>query len=380
MSGYQIESCEINNSNEIANDWQELQQRSVYSYFQSWSWIETWLDLVVVDLHPIVLRVWLDEKLVGIGVFVYRDIKRRKIFRSKAMYLNEYPFDGRNMVTEFNGLLIEKSTDEGIEKDQEKFVYREAINHLLKKYQQQEEFCFGAILDNSPIAEIGSSNKNINCFVQEQSSTWYVDLSIIASGVDGYLASLSRNRRGQIRRSMKLYNQDETLQLNVASNEEEALSYFDRLNVLHTEYWKIKGEAGSFSNPLWVRFHQALIKNRFSHSEIQLIQVKNASGEIGYLYNLIQQGHVYVIQTGFAGEQDKRLMPGYVAHTLAIVHNQNSGMKIYDLMHGDVQYKRILCNATKKLEWLVVQRKRLKFTIENSIVSIKRKMSHRDQG
>ena len=372
MSGYQIESCEINNSNEIANDWQDLQQRSVYSYFQSWSWIEVWLDLVVSDLHPIVLRVWLDDKLVGIGVFVSRDIKRRKIFRAKAMYLNEYPFAGRNMVTEFNGLLVEK----GIEKGHENTVYREAINHLLKKYQQHEEFCFGAILDNSPIAEISSSHKNINCFVQEQSSTWYVDLSNIASGMDGYLASLSRNRRGQIRRSMKLYNQDGTLQLNVASNEEEALSYFDRLNNLHSAYWKEKGQSGSFSNPLWVRFHKALIRNRFSHSEVQLIQVKNASGEIGYLYNLIQQGHVYVIQTGFASEQDKRLMPGYVAHTLAIVHNQNSGMKAYDLMHGDVQYKRILCNATKKLEWLVVQRKRLKFTIENSMVSIKRKVSH----
>ena len=133
MSGYQIESCEINNSNEIANDWQALQQRSSCSYFQSWSWIEVWLDLVVSDLHPIVLRVWSDEKLVGMGVFVSRDIKRRKIFHAKAMYLNEYPFDGRNMVTEFNGLLIEKGIEQGREQSHANIVYRETINYLLKK-------------------------------------------------------------------------------------------------------------------------------------------------------------------------------------------------------------------------------------------------------
>ncbi len=368
MSGYRIESCEIKNSNEIANEWLDLQHRSSFSYFQSWSWIEIWLDLVVNDLQPIAVKTWFEGNLVGIGVFVSRDIKRRKVFSAKAMYLNEYPFDGRNMVIEFNGLLTETG--------HENTVYQESIDHLLNKYEKHDEFCFGAILENSPVVDATAlSNKNISCLVQEQSNTWYVDLSGISSGVDGYLSSLSRNRRGQIRRSMKLYNQNNTLQINAASNVTEALLYFDRLEVLHSAYWNSKGRAGSFANPLWVRFHQTLIKQRFDLSEIQLLQIKASSGEIGYIYNVIQNDHVYVMQTGFIIEQDKRLMPGYVAHTLAIAHNHQLGMKAYDLMHGDVQYKRILCNATRKLQWLVVQRKRWKFTIENFILGVKRKIN-----
>lgn len=366
MSGYQIESCEINNSTEIANDWQDLQQRSIYSYFQSWSWISTWLDLIVNDLHPIVLKVWFNEKLVGLGVFVERDIKRRKVFSSKAMYLNEYPFDGHNMVTEYNGLLIEQGHEEA--------VYRETINYLLIKYQQTEEFCFGAVLENSPVSKICSAIKNVNCFVQEQSRTWHVDLSRIKSGVDGFLGSLSRNRRGQIRRSLKLYNKDDTLQINVASNENEALLFFERLGVLHSAYWKEKDQAGSYSNSQWVGFHKTLITNRFRFDEIQLLQIKNASQEIGYVYNLIHKNHVYVIQTGFMIERDKRLLPGYVSHTLAIAHNKTSNKKIYDLMHGDVQYKQILCNASQELEWFVIQRKKIKFVFENVTLSIKRKV------
>ncbi len=369
MSGYQIKSYEIINSSEIASEWLDLQLRANYSYFQSWSWIGAWLDLVVNDLQPIAVEISLEGKLVGIGVFVSRDIKRRCIFRAKAMYLNEYPFDGHNMVIEFNGLLIEKN--------HEKAIYLETINYLLEKYEKQDEFYFGAILENSPVADAGLlSNKKISCFVQESSNTWYVDLSVISSGVDGYLASLSRNRRGQIRRSMKLYNQNNALQIKVASDAKEALLYFDQLNTLHSAYWQSKGKTGSFANPLWVRFHRALIKQRFNFSEIQLLQIKGSSGDIGYIYNVIQQDHVYVIQTGFVSEQDKRLMPGYVAHTLAIAHNHEIGMRTYDLMHGDVQYKRILCNGTKRLEWLVIQRKRLKFMIENSLVEVKRKVSH----
>ncbi|MDX2505565.1 MAG: hypothetical protein QNL62_13960, partial [Gammaproteobacteria bacterium] len=70
----------------------------------------------------------------------------------------------------------------------------------------------------------------------------------------------------------------------------------------------------------------------------------------------------------------KRLMPGYVAHALAIDYNRSKGMLIYDLMHGEALYKSILCNRSQKLQWLVIQRKRLKFSIENLTVAMVRRL------
>jgi hypothetical protein len=117
-----------------------------------------------------------------------------------------------------------------------------------------------------------------------------------------------------------------------------------------------------------------MILKRFDAGEIQILKVSGSSGEIGYIYNLVLNKYVYVIQTGFSEPDDKRLMPGYVGHTLAVVYNKSKGMLAYDLMHGDTLYKRILCNRDRKLIWVVIQRKRLKFTVEKFAVSLVRRL------
>lgn len=360
MSDYHVESCVVINADEMKQEWNDLQQRADHSYFQSWGWIGTWLDQIAIELQPVVIRVWHNDKLVGMGLFVSRDIKRRFLFHSRAMFLNEYPFNGRNMVIEYNGMLAARDHEEG--------VALEATRYLLQAYNQYDEFCFGAIDEQSTLLNSNKQLKEVNYLINEESTAWSVDLERVSPGISGYLASLSRNRRGQIRRSIKTYDQDGSLKLEEARNIEQALGYFDRLKAFHSEYWKSKGLPGSFANPRWEKFHRALINRQFEQDEIQLLKVSSSYGEIGYIYNVVLNKHVYVMQTGFSVSSDKRLMPGYVAHTVAIAHNKSKGMSVYDLMHGDDLYKRILCNKNQKLVWLVLQRKRVKFLIENSVV------------
>lgn len=373
MSGYRTESSIIKHANDIKGPWLDLQTRADYSYFQSWGWIETWLNQIAIDLQPVAVKVWFDESLVGIGLFVSRDIKRRYIFHSRAMFLNEYPFDGRNMVIEYNGLLAAK--------EHENAVYRETIDYLLREYREFDEFCFGAITENSDQFNLEMPiDEDVNCIVNEESTSWYVDLTSFLPGIDSYLASLSRNRRGQIRCSIRLYEQGGCLQVDEADKVEQALLYLDRLKALHSNYWQSRGKSGSFANPVWESFHRTLISRRFGAGEVQLLKISNNYGEIGYIYNVVLDKHVYVIQTGFNRTHDKRLMPGYVAHTLAIAHNRSKGMHDYDLMHGDTLYKRILCNRSRKLLWIVIQRKRLKFTAEKFAVGLVRRVRKLSSG
>lgn len=365
MSGYHTESYTITQSSDIEKEWLDLQQRANHSYFQSWGWIETWLDQVAIDLQPVAVKVWLDENLVGISLFVSKDIKRRVIFQARAMYLNEYPFHGKNMITESNGLLVAKNY--------ESEVYSEVVAYLLQAFKDHDEFCFGAMPESAAcfITE-QTLTEGASCIINEESVSRFIDLSDLQPGMNNYLASLSRNRRGQIRRSIRLYDDQGSLQIEQAENVEQALHYLDRLKVLHTNYWRSKGKGGAFSNPIWHTFHRTVIQKRFELGEIQLLKVSNQQGEIAYIYSFVLNKHVYVVQTGFTHSEDKRLMPGYVAHSMAIAYNLSKGMLIYDLMHGDELYKRILCNRVCKLQWLVIQRNRLKFTAERITVSLVR--------
>ncbi|MDH5764700.1 MAG: GNAT family N-acetyltransferase [Gammaproteobacteria bacterium] len=358
MHDYHVETIKLKSIEDIKEDWLNLQERANCSYFQSWGWIGTWLKIVANDLTPILIKIISDDVTVGMGVFVSKNIKRHQVIKSEAVYLNECPFNGRNMVIEYNGLLLAKG--------HEQEACAKTIQSLYDNFEKNEEFVFSAITEEGYQQLRKNNNDNYGKLkLLERSMTWSVDLGKINSKVDGYLSCLSKNRRAQIRRSIKVYEEKSALVLVEAKNKDEALLYFDRLKELHTERWKIRKKKGSFANPIWENFHRTLIESRFEEGEIQLIKVGNKEGAIGYLYNFIWRKHVYVLQTGFKMSDDKCLMPGYVTHVYAIAHNKEKGMDIYDLMHGDALYKRILCNKIEVLYWAALQRKRLKFFLED---------------
>lgn len=360
MFDYRAESCQIEDFEILKREWIELQGRSACSYFQSWGWMGTWLEVIVKDLKPVLVKIWCDEMLVGMGVFVNRNITRHLLFQSRALFLNEYPYDGRNMVIEYNGLLSDKGHAQA--------VYREVINHLINEYDEWDEFYFGCLneIDNSRVEQCSCGENEYNLKVVDESPSWSVQLDAFESDVEGFMKTLSKNRRAQIRRSLKQYEKEGAVQLEEARTKEDALIFFDGLKELHMERWRLKGGQGSFINSKWEGFHRTLISDRFNDGEIQLLKVTNGEEAIGYLYNFIWHNSVYVLQTGFKMTNDKHLLPGYVAHVAAIMHSKNNGMQVYDLMHGDDVYKKILCNKCQSMYWSIIQRKRFKFLVEDS--------------
>ncbi|MGW8227247.1 MAG: GNAT family N-acetyltransferase [Gammaproteobacteria bacterium] len=366
MSDYNVSSDPVTNLAELESEWIDLQERADCSYFQSWGWIGTWLMQIATDLHPRAIRVRYGDRVVGLGILVPRDDRRHLLIRSHAYYLNEYPYNERNMVIEFNGLLAERG--------HETAVYTKTINYVFETGSSCDELFLGAIEDRTrrllPAPRLPELAKGISLKNTGDSVAWAVDLDLFGPGVDAYLATLSKSSRARIRRSFRHYDQQSRLSLHAAGNLEEAMEFFDGLKVLHTRRWQAVGQEGAFANQRWEAFHRALVHERFPQNEVQLLMVTDANGPLGYLYNFVWRRHVYMLQSGFRMPEENRLMPGYVVHVLAIVYNRERSMKTYDFMHGDSRYKRILCNHGKQLYWMVYQRRRLKFWLEDAAVKV----------
>jgi CelD/BcsL family acetyltransferase involved in cellulose biosynthesis len=360
LPDYQVSSCSVEAPDDIRSEWLDLQARSDASYFQSWGWIGTWLTQVASDLRPMVVRVRLEDRLIGLGLLVERGIRRRRVFRSNALFLNEYPFDGRNMVTEYNGLLAER----GFEDD----ACQAVVDYLSQEGRAYDEFHFGAITGAAAHSLEKAAAGKLKLGINKESLAWQADLRGLEAGIDGYFATLSSNARTQIRRALCLYEQQVPLLVHEAQDVRQALTCFDLLKVLHEAYWQARGKRGSFANPRWVDFHRTLIQTRFDKGEVQLLEVAHGGAELGYIYSHIWRKRVYMQQTGFNVPTDNRMKPGYVAHTLAIQHNIDKGMHLYDFMHGDARYKRSLSNRSQRLYWAVLQRRRMKFRLENLLV------------
>ena len=364
---YRVESSIVQQLDDIRSHWLDLEQRADCAYFKSWGWIGIWLQQIALDMKPLVIKVWSGDLLVGIGLFVSKNVQRRLAIRSKAMFLNEYPFDDNDMVIEYNGLLVAK----GLESE----VYNHTVLYLRKQYPLVDEFHFGAVAN---LPDCHTLEKcalgDLKFIVNDTSECRQVELDKFEPGLDAYLICLSGNTRGQIRRSLRIYEDKAPVVFNEATSIEEALIYFESLKVLHTERWRSKGESGSFANRKWIDFHRALIEERFKFGEIQMIKITNSSGDIAFLFNYVWRRKVYVLQMGFNYPEDKRCKPGYVAHALAIVYNKDKDMAVYDFMHGDGRYKKSLGLSSVNLNWVVLQRPKFKFLFERLAVGFVRRL------
>lgn len=364
---YQVTSRRFKHAEEIQRAWVELEKRSSCSFFQSWGWIGNWLESVVPDLDRFLVEISDDQRVIAMGILVSHRSKRRVFIRSFGLFLNEFPVEDMNMAVEYNGLLIDADVDDASQ------VYRALFNYLLCGSEEYDELYAGGI-DQQVMGAIMHlrGDRRLQLISREKSISWQVDLNQFGSDLEAYLGTLSRNRRTQIRRSIRLYEAMGALQLEEAQNTDEALGYFNGLERLHSARWQRKGLQGSFVNPVWIGFHRALIANRYPQGEVQLLRARAGSEVIGYLYNFIWRNRVYILQTGFAISDDRRLMPGYIVHAMAIVHNRRKGMDIYDFMHGDSIYKRVLSNRSETLYWVSMQRRRLKFLLENRLLALYR--------
>ena len=351
----------------LERQWVALQGRAECSYFQSWGWIGTWLREVVPDLAPQVMHVYSGQQLVGLGIFVERDFRRRHLFPVRAAFLNSCPFNGRDMTIEYNGLLVGR--------DHEEAVYRAVLDHLFSRDASLDEIHLDAVSESLPLSKyLVDPDKVYRLRTEGRSPAWQVDLTQLGDGLDAYLGTLGKNRRAQIRRALKFYGGKGGLQVQEADSPSQALKFFAELEALHTRSWLERGEPGAFANLRWTRFHEQLIRCGFPLGQTQLLKISSGATVVGLIYSFVWRSTVYVQQTGFNRWPDRRSMPGYVSHALAIAHNQAKGMAVYDLLHGDALYKRLLCNRSDHLRWYVLQRRRPRFYVEDRLVGLVRSL------
>ena len=191
----------------------------------------------------------IENCLIGLGVFVSSHIRRHLIIRSNALFLHEYPFDDRDMIIEYNGLLAARNHEQA--------VYSKTVNHLFQTNRHCDEIFFSAMDGRVDLTCVPPCEVKFVHRVIEESDAQMVELDRFGQGVESYLATLSKNRRAQIRRSLRLYQELAPLKLREAGSIEEALFFFDGLKTLHTERWRSKGRGGSFAKSRWEAFHRS---------------------------------------------------------------------------------------------------------------------------
>lgn len=345
---------------ELKKVWLSLQERSDHSYFQSWGWIGTWLDLLPKELPPkVVIARHPDGSVVGVGI-IFERISGR--LRTRRAYLNQTgdpKFD--SIWVQYNGFLVDSRYQREATAACLKALYwhrpRFAELRLNGVYQDYEQ-----IIPETPYYQI----------VRDRSPTWIVDVETLRREGRDYLSTLSKNCRQQIRRSIRLYEKRGPLTIELARSTEEAKGFLAQIAVLTKQRHAKLGNTSAFESPFFLSFHEALLERRFKYGEVLLFRVRAGDQTIGYLYRLQDKSRVYDYQGGFQYEGDRHYMPGFVCSVMATRHSLAAGVLVDDLMAGDAHYKARLCEQDKDLLWLTLHRSRISNWAHRAAAALRR--------
>ena len=355
----------------LQQQWRQLLDFSDASVFLSAEWLSSWLSLIDEVQPPELISIFDGQQLVALGLLHQTTLRRRGVFQRRVLYLNELPIAGNHMVIEYNGLLAKRGDEDRA---------WQALLGALAKHPGWDEIhlnCLAPstcqILSPPLLASLGFDH-----IVAESETIHFSHLPVDQPWLQVERSVLSKNRRAQLRRSIKAYEllADSQLHCVAAGSSKQAIEFFQQMGVLHTQYWQSKGKPGSFANPRWVRFHQSLIRDGFDSGTVQLLSIRAGDTVVGYAYNLCWRGMVYNIQSGLSYLADKKFQPGYVCHYMAMRFNHQLGASEYNLLAGEAGYKKILSNRQEQVEWLVLRLKkaRLRFFLEDSLVYLVRKL------
>ncbi|UDL03335.1 GNAT family N-acetyltransferase [Marinobacter sp. CA1] len=338
----------------LAEQWLELEARATPTVFLSWQWMGHWLKVYAPKAW--VLRVADGDRLVGLGLIVETDERRHRFLRSRCLRLHQTGHRVLDQIwIEYNGFLAENGREDE--------VAEACLNYLCQEMPEWDEFIVGAI--DAEDAERYTAITGLQRQLRWEAPCYGVDLDELRTTGEPYLDSLSRNTRYQINRAHRLYRQRGRVTLVRPDSLEEALEVFDRIGPKHLARWGDGPDQSGFANPDFVRFHREMIRSQWPRGGIDLITLMAGDDEIAFFYNLLHKQVVYFYLGGMKLEEDNRLKPGLLGHSLCIEDYRHHGFHYYDFMGGDERYKANMGRLHRHLVQVSLQRERFKLKLED---------------
>ena len=345
---------------DLAGDWTRLQAQADGSPFTHWHWISTWLEQLPAHVVPRVLRIEDGQGLLALALAVDApEHGKGRFFGRHSLRLQETGIEALDEISvEYSGLLARRGGEVA--------AYAALFRTLERDWEGWRRFRISAT-DHGP--HIGAAlTSGLHCYRVLSQPCSRIDLNRLRDSGKGYVDSLRRNFRHNLRQSLRAYEAHGALQVEVADDVERALEWLDELRLLHERRWRSKGKDGAFSSGFFQAFHRALVRRGMADGYIRLTRVSAGSLVVGYLYNLHWRGTVYFYNCGLNyGALPRYDSPGSVALAVCIQQCLEEGLEAFDFLAGAQPYKRRLSHDARTLEWIDVRRRGLAHDSERLI-------------
>lgn len=187
--------------------------------------------------------------------------------------------------------------------------------------------------------------------VEEYDQSRYVTLP---PTFDDYLKLLGKHRKPS-QQALRYLDEWGPWELQIADNEATLQAGWAILMALHTSRWAGTGK-GTFAAPRFLAFHEQLLPRLLAEGKLQLAWLTANGQPIAAAYNIIHGGKVWYYQTGRRMDVPAKIRPGVVLLLHLIRDAIEKGLREFDFLPGEAQYKDHLGTASRPIVRLRVAR------------------------
>jgi CelD/BcsL family acetyltransferase involved in cellulose biosynthesis len=343
--------------NALERQWRALEAQSAATAFLRWSWVSARLKAATVPV--LLLQLFEGDALVGLAFATIHRVRRKGLLPSRILYLNDFGDPAHDIAcVEYNDLLLPAGREAEL---------RQAGFAALAALATPP---FDAISIRSCLAEVAHAltATGLSPLIEGSASCAAIDLAAVRAG-GSVLALVSANSRQQIRRAMRLYEEQGPLRCQRAETLTEALNWLDALALLHARRWN---RSDLIATP-YRQMLENLIRVGLADGSVEVVRIQAGTSILGYFVNLIDPGGVRFYLGALAYDTDARLKPGLVAHALCAQHHADAGQPLYDFLAGEARYKTQLGEPSAPMQSLLFRRDRLGFHMEDALRRLKRR-------
>jgi CelD/BcsL family acetyltransferase involved in cellulose biosynthesis len=172
---------------------------------------------------------------------------------------------------------------------------------------------------------------------------------IAVQPLETYLTALpSANFRHRCRRALRA-GAEAGVELVTATTPEEARALTAVLTELHQRRWRERGHRGAFASAVFRDFHARLLPGYVADGTAWLAGLRQGSRWLAARYHLRAGDRVYDYLSGVDTSAGAALGPGLLLTLHALEWCARNGVRSYDLLGGDYDYKRRLATEVDQL-------------------------------
>ena len=316
---------------ELAEPWR-LFAATRSNPFVTPDWFSAWLDAGDGSEEPFVLAVYRGADLVGVLPLV----------RERAGWRRRLAFAAAGIGDRFHPACAES----------DEVAVASACGHALARERSAwnmlrlERVPTGVSWPEALAAPIPRSSR-LQCL--ETGALPYTDLRAAEGSWDAYLASRSRNFRGQLGRRRRALERDRSVSLRRTEDRSSFSRDFETLLDLHLKRWP--GDTSPLSSPRAQAFHRAFAEASLERGWLRLWLLEVDGEAVAAFYGW-RFGRAYLFyQSGRDPLWDDASV-GFVLLARALQEAVEEGAEEFDLLYGDEPYKARFASAERAAQTL----------------------------